>query len=230
MFRAVITLDPAESRPAALHAPAQQYPNPTRALVARSPPAAQRRLRPVLPGGDLWDSGQPLHPGDRAWVTVTVTDDGAYFDAGQRFALWSGGDVGHGTIARKVYTQYSPSWLTVPCQRPGGRSGIQNGRVAGDAGYAAGNGQHAGGDGQNPWYQPPHPLPCPGDRAGGGQIRSDAPQVGDRIRNLSRHRAGGELSRHDPAVRAVGTELPHDCSRCSDASCPAPRRTCPRDA
>ena len=77
------------------------------------------RVRPLRNAGSIryfpaeisWDRGQWLHPGDRAWVTVTVTDDdaGAYFDAGQRFTLWSGGDVGHGLIARKVYTQYSPS-------------------------------------------------------------------------------------------------------------------------
>jgi hypothetical protein len=64
-----------------------------------------------FPAETCWDSEQPLHPGDRAWVTIMVTDDqaSAYLDAGQRFTLWSGGDVGHGVIARKVYTQYSPS-------------------------------------------------------------------------------------------------------------------------
>ncbi len=44
-------------------------------------------------------------------VTVTVTDDeaGEFFEAGQRFTLWSGGDVGHGTISRRVFTEYGPS-------------------------------------------------------------------------------------------------------------------------
>jgi hypothetical protein len=44
-------------------------------------------------------------------VTVTVTDDDAdgYFDAGQEFTLRSGGEVGHGTVARRVFTDNSPS-------------------------------------------------------------------------------------------------------------------------
>jgi hypothetical protein len=110
-FRAVITLDPAEPRPASLHPPAQQYPNPTRALVIRARPLRNAGSVRLFPAEICWDGEQPLHPGDRAWVTITVTDDdaGAYFDAGQRFTLWSGGDVGHGMIARKVYTRYSPS-------------------------------------------------------------------------------------------------------------------------
>jgi len=110
-FRAVITLDPAESRPATLHPPAQQYPNPTRALVIQARPLRNAGSVRFFPSEICWDGDQPLHPGDRAWVTITVTDDdaGAYFDAGQRFTLWSGGDVGHGLIARKVYTRYSPS-------------------------------------------------------------------------------------------------------------------------
>jgi hypothetical protein len=28
--------------------------------------------------------------------------------AGQRFTLWSGGDIGHGTVTREVFTEYSP--------------------------------------------------------------------------------------------------------------------------
>jgi hypothetical protein len=32
-FRALVTLDPVEPRPGALHPPARQYPNHTRALV-----------------------------------------------------------------------------------------------------------------------------------------------------------------------------------------------------
>ena len=44
-------------------------------------------------------------------MTVTVTDDeaGGYFEAGQQFTLWSGGEVGHGTVARRVFTDNSPS-------------------------------------------------------------------------------------------------------------------------
>ena len=110
-FRAIITLDPAEPRPATLHPPALEYPNPTRALVVRARPLRNAGSIRYFPAEICWDSEQPLHPGDRATVTITVTDDeaSAYLDTGQRFALWSGGDVGHGIIARKVYTRYSPS-------------------------------------------------------------------------------------------------------------------------
>jgi hypothetical protein len=110
-FRAIITLDLAEPRPGTLHPPAQQYPNPTRALMVRVRPLRNAGSVRCFPAEICWDTEQPLHPGDRAAVTIAVTDDeaSAYFDAGQRFSLWSGGDVGHGVIARKVFTQYSPS-------------------------------------------------------------------------------------------------------------------------
>ena len=50
-------------------------------------------------------------PGDHATVTAKVSDDhaDAYLDAGERFTLWSGGEVGHGTIYRRVFTDYGPS-------------------------------------------------------------------------------------------------------------------------
>jgi hypothetical protein len=42
-------------------------------------------------------------------VTTRVTDDHAdqYLD-GQRFALWSGGEAGHGIVDRRVFTDHSP--------------------------------------------------------------------------------------------------------------------------
>jgi hypothetical protein len=109
-FRALIMLDPAAPRPAALHPPAGQYPNHTHGLMiqAHSP---QTGLARYFPAELCWDSEQPLHPGDRAVVTITVTDDeaGAFFGAGQRFTLWSGGDVGRGVVSRRVFTDNSPS-------------------------------------------------------------------------------------------------------------------------
>lgn len=110
-FRASITLDPAGARPATLHPPAQQYPNHTRALMIRIRPLRNFGSTRHFPAEICWDSEQPLRPGDRAVVTITVTDDdaNAFFAAGQRFTLWSGGDVGHGIISRKVYTDHSPS-------------------------------------------------------------------------------------------------------------------------
>ncbi|HWG00985.1 MAG TPA: hypothetical protein VG164_03945 [Trebonia sp.] len=58
-----------------------------------------------------WDGAQALRPGDHAVVTINMSDDdaGTFFCAGQRFRLWCGRDVGHGTISRRVYTDYTPS-------------------------------------------------------------------------------------------------------------------------
>jgi hypothetical protein len=109
-FRALITLDPAAPRPATLHPPARQYPNHTHALMIQAHDLRTGYIR-YFPAELCSDSEQPLHPGDRAVVTITVTDDeaSAFFGAGQRFTLWSGGDVGHGTISRRVFTDNSPS-------------------------------------------------------------------------------------------------------------------------
>jgi hypothetical protein len=59
----------------------------------------------------MWrDDEAPPRPGDRVLVTARVTDDHAdqYLDAGQRFTLWSGGEVGHGIVYRRVFTGHSP--------------------------------------------------------------------------------------------------------------------------
>ena len=110
-FRALITLDPAGPPTATLHPPVQQYPNHTRALVILARPLRHAGSARYFPA-EIWrDSDRPLRPGDRAWVTARVTGDeaGAYFAAGQRFILWSGCEVGHGTVARRVFTDFSPS-------------------------------------------------------------------------------------------------------------------------
>ncbi len=114
-FRALIVLDSPGPRslsptlPSSL--PVRGYLNHTHALMIRIP-----RLR--APGGIryfpaeiCWDDERQLHPGDHAEVTITVTDDEAldFLGAGQRFILWSGGEVGHGTISRKIFTQHGPS-------------------------------------------------------------------------------------------------------------------------
>jgi hypothetical protein len=78
------------------------------------------RARPLRPGvgparclpAELWqDDDQPLRAGQHAVVTARVSDDqaDAFLAAGQRFTLWSGREVGHGTICRKVFTDFGPS-------------------------------------------------------------------------------------------------------------------------
>lgn len=111
-FRALITLDPADMHPGTpLHRPTGAYQNHTRALLVRAfslrPPADTR----MFPAEICWDHDGPLCPGDRAEVTVTVTgeDAPAFFDAGCRFALWSGEDVGRGVVSRRVFTNHGPS-------------------------------------------------------------------------------------------------------------------------
>jgi hypothetical protein len=111
-FRALIALDPVDPRPGTLRPPARQYRNHTRALMILARPlSAGAGPGRCLPTEMWWDSEEPLHPGDHALVTARVTDDEAeaFLDAGQRFALWSGGNVGHGTIYRRVFTDYGPS-------------------------------------------------------------------------------------------------------------------------
>jgi hypothetical protein len=110
-FRAIITLDSAQRCPSSpLHPAASEYLNHTHKLIVQArqprPPGHTRSF----PAEICWDDEQPLHPGDRAEVTITVTDDEAdgFFEAGQRFTLWSGGDVGHGVVSRRVLFEHAP--------------------------------------------------------------------------------------------------------------------------
>lgn len=91
----------------------QEYLNHTRDLMVR----AESREKPgryrSFPAELSWDDEMPLHPGDRHVVTVTMTDedDGErFFAPGQRFTLWNGAEVGHGTFSRQMfsYTEYGP--------------------------------------------------------------------------------------------------------------------------
>ena len=111
-YRALIALD---SRPAepdtrgVLPAP-REYVNHTHALMIRACCLARPDYARCFPAELCWDDEQPLHPGDRAEVTITMTDDEVpeFFGSGQRFSLWDGADIGHGTISRRVYSEYGP--------------------------------------------------------------------------------------------------------------------------
>ena len=80
-------------------------------MIAALPLRADGGPARLLPAEMWWDGEEPLRPGDHATVTARVSDDhaDAYLDAGERFTLWSGGEVGHGTIYRRVFTDYGPS-------------------------------------------------------------------------------------------------------------------------
>ena len=110
-YRAQITLDPVEPRPGALHPPARQYPSHTRALMIAALPLRADGPGPAPPGGNLAGrrrAAAPRRPrrGDGPGVRRQAD---AFLDAGARFTLWSGGEVGHGTIYRRVFTDYGPS-------------------------------------------------------------------------------------------------------------------------
>jgi hypothetical protein len=104
-FKAVISLDPAAQLPAA-PLPAAQYPAEAHPLMVHAAP-------PGLPGSDRYfpavivrDDEQALRPGDsRVIATISVPDDQAseFFSPGRPFALWTGTDVGHGTVSRHVF-------------------------------------------------------------------------------------------------------------------------------
>lgn len=110
-FRALIRLDPAGPGPSLLHPPASEYPNHTRSLMIRAHLGHDVGGCRYFETEIWWDGVAPLRPGDQAVVTLTVTDEdaAAFLATGPRFALWSGGDVGQGTISRRVFTEHGPS-------------------------------------------------------------------------------------------------------------------------
>ena len=105
-YRALIALDAIPSK-----AKAQEYHNHTHALMIQARCMSKPSYTRCFPAELTWDDqGESLHPGDRAEVTITMVDDEAttFFGSGQRFSLWSGTEVGHGTISRRVYSEYGP--------------------------------------------------------------------------------------------------------------------------
>ena len=116
-YRALIALDSVPAEPDALSMPdtprmrkRRQYLNHTHALMVRAQCLSKPGYARCFPAELSWEDERPLHPGDRAEVTITITDDevAEFFGAGQRFSLWNGTDIGHGTISRRVFTEYGP--------------------------------------------------------------------------------------------------------------------------
>jgi hypothetical protein len=111
-YRALITLDPSRAAdPPRATSKTREYLNHTHCLMIHAPCLARPDYSRYFPAEICWDDEHPLHPGDHAEVTITLTDDDAdaFFAAGQRFSLWDGKDIGHGTVSRQVYTEYGPS-------------------------------------------------------------------------------------------------------------------------
>jgi hypothetical protein len=119
-YRALIALDSVPAEPEGfvmrrrprvpLGSVPRQYPNHTHALMVRACCLSKPAYARCFPAELIWDHEEPLHPGDRAEVTITMIDDEApaFFGAGQRFSLWDGADIGHGTVSRQVFTEYGP--------------------------------------------------------------------------------------------------------------------------
>jgi hypothetical protein len=108
-YRALIALDP-DTHHSARKQRAREYLNHTHTLMIHAHCLNRPSYVRYFPAELSWEDEGPLHPGDHAEVTITVTDDEAtaFFGAGQRFSLWSGADIGHGTISRQVFTEYGP--------------------------------------------------------------------------------------------------------------------------
>ena len=109
-YRALIALDPNTRQQSVLKKSAQEYPNHTHTLMIRAHCLNRPSYARCFPAELSWEDEGPLHPGDHAEVTITMIDDeaAAFFGAGQRFSLWDGTDIGHGTISRQVFTEYGP--------------------------------------------------------------------------------------------------------------------------
>lgn len=104
-FEAVISLDAASPSGHQLGRQAAPYPAQTRALMVHVPPQGGPGKGDYLPAIITRRDEQPLAPGDsHVTVTISVPEEEAsgVFPPGRHFALWSGNDVGHGTVLRRV--------------------------------------------------------------------------------------------------------------------------------
>jgi hypothetical protein len=101
-FSAVVTLEAAgRSR--------RQYLSGVPGLMVRCPSCRRPTQRHYFPAVLYTDDDRPLRPGDRGVpVIISVPDDDAsgYFQSGQHFTVWDGTDIGHGTVAQRLFLQY----------------------------------------------------------------------------------------------------------------------------
>jgi hypothetical protein len=98
-FSAVVTLDAAGR-------PGRQYLSGVPGLMVRAPSCQRPTRQQYFPAVVYTDDDRPLRPGDRGVrVIVSVPDDDAsgYFESGQRFTVWDRTDIGHGTVAERLF-------------------------------------------------------------------------------------------------------------------------------
>jgi hypothetical protein len=101
-FSAVVTLDTAGRA-------RRQYLSGVPGLMLRAPSCQRPTEQQYFPAVVYTDDDRPLRPGDRGVsVVISVPDDDAsgYFQCGQHFAVWDGTDIGHGTVAQRLFLQW----------------------------------------------------------------------------------------------------------------------------
>lgn len=98
-FSAVLTLESAgRSR--------RQYLSGVPGLMVRAPSCQRPTQQKYFPAVVYTDDDRPLRPGDKGVsVVISVPDDEAsgYFQSGQHFTVWDGKDIGHGTVAQRLF-------------------------------------------------------------------------------------------------------------------------------
>ncbi len=98
-FSAVVTLEAAGRRRG-------QYLSGVPGLMLHAPSCQAPARHQYFPAVLYTDDDRPLRPGDKGvTVIVSVPDDDAagFFQPGQHFALWDGADIGHGTVAERLF-------------------------------------------------------------------------------------------------------------------------------
>lgn len=98
-FAAVVTLEAAGRRRG-------QYPSGVPGLMVHAPSCQAPARHQYFPAVVYTDDGGPLRPGDKGVsVVMSVPDDDAagFFQPGQHFIVWDGADIGHGTVAERLF-------------------------------------------------------------------------------------------------------------------------------
>jgi hypothetical protein len=101
-FSAVVTLDAAGRSN-------RVYLSGVPGLMVRAPSCRRPTEQQYFPAVVYTDDDRPLRPGDRGVrVIVSVPDDDAsgYFESGQHFTVWDRTDIGHGTVAERLFFQW----------------------------------------------------------------------------------------------------------------------------
>lgn len=97
-FQAVVTLDPPAARAAVA-------PGHIRRMVVRAQHHGSQDSQ--LFSALVTEAGENLPWRDDDHVVLNIAlageNPGEYFDVGDHFALWLGGDVGHGVVTRRLF-------------------------------------------------------------------------------------------------------------------------------